>query len=77
MRDWLTENEVALPPMATEAAGEREPLKPNANPDGSDIPEGRAFNRRVEIVLEPCKVAAHRVSGAADGGVTHGDGSPR
>lgn len=32
-------------------------LKPNANPDGFDNPEGRALNRRVEIVLEPCQVA--------------------
>ncbi len=57
VRDWLKKNEAALPTMTTEAVGEREPLKPNANPDGSDNPEGRAYNRRVEIVLELCKVA--------------------
>lgn len=57
VRDWLKKNEAALPVMTTEAVGEREPLKPNANPDGSDNPEGRAFNRRVEIVLELCQVA--------------------
>jgi outer membrane protein OmpA-like peptidoglycan-associated protein len=29
--------------------GETEPVAPNENPDGSDNPEGRALNRRVEI----------------------------
>jgi outer membrane protein OmpA-like peptidoglycan-associated protein len=55
VRGWLQSNEASLPPMTTEAVGEREPLKPNSNPDGSDNPEGRAYNRRVEIVLELCK----------------------
>lgn len=31
--------------------GEAQPIAPNANPDGSDDPEGRALNRRVEIVV--------------------------
>lgn len=29
--------------------GEQEPVAPNANPDGSDNPNGRQMNRRVEI----------------------------
>jgi len=29
--------------------GEAKPIAPNSNPDGSDNPEGRAANRRVEI----------------------------
>jgi outer membrane protein OmpA-like peptidoglycan-associated protein len=29
--------------------GETQPVAPNENPDGSDNPEGRAINRRVEI----------------------------
>jgi outer membrane protein OmpA-like peptidoglycan-associated protein len=32
--------------------GERDPVAPNENPDGSDNPEGREQNRRVEIVVE-------------------------
>ena len=32
--------------------GEAQPIAPNANPDGSDDPEGRARNRRVEVVIE-------------------------
>jgi len=31
--------------------GEDEPVAPNENEDGSDNPEGRALNRRVEIVF--------------------------
>lgn len=31
--------------------GEAEPVAPNARPDGSDDPAGRARNRRVELVL--------------------------
>lgn len=31
--------------------GESKPLAPNENPDGSDNPEGRAKNRRTEIVV--------------------------
>jgi len=32
--------------------GSRFPIAPNEHPDGSDDPEGRARNRRVEIVIE-------------------------
>ena len=35
-----------------EAFGERLPLSPNINPDGSDNPEGRGRNRRAEIYLD-------------------------
>jgi outer membrane protein OmpA-like peptidoglycan-associated protein len=31
--------------------GESSPIAPNTNPDGSDNPDGRAANRRVEIVI--------------------------
>lgn len=33
--------------------GERDPVAPNARPDGSDDPDGRQRNRRVEIILAP------------------------
>lgn len=32
--------------------GERYPIAPNAHPDGTDNPTGRAQNRRVEVVIE-------------------------
>ena len=35
--------------IETTGKGESEPIAPNTNPDGSDSPEGRQKNRRVEI----------------------------
>ncbi|MBN8750065.1 Photosystem I P700 chlorophyll a apoprotein A2 [Xylophilus ampelinus] len=39
--------------IATEGLGKRRPMAPNQHADGSDDPEGRQRNRRVEIVIEP------------------------
>ncbi len=36
--------------MTTKSYGEERPVAPNTNPDGSDNPEGRAKNRRTEII---------------------------
>lgn len=55
VRDWLSKHMTSTAPMTVESAGEHEPVKPNELPDGKDNPEGRAFNRRVELVLELCK----------------------
>jgi outer membrane protein OmpA-like peptidoglycan-associated protein len=38
--------------IATEGLGKRRPAAPNQHADGSDDPEGRQRNRRVEIVIE-------------------------
>ncbi|MGE0827148.1 MAG: OmpA family protein [Candidatus Binatia bacterium] len=38
--------------IAVEGYGEARPVAPNANLNGSDNPQGRARNRRVEIVIE-------------------------
>lgn len=38
--------------LQAEGLGESQPVAPNEHPDGSDNPEGRQQNRRVEIVLE-------------------------
>ena len=35
--------------------GKDKPIAPNSKPDGSDNPEGRQKNRRVEIVIDTCK----------------------
>ncbi len=35
--------------MVARGYGESQPIAPNVNPDGSDNPEGRAKNRRVEL----------------------------
>ncbi len=43
-----------VPPLQVETVGfgKALPLSPNANPDGSDNPEGRSRNRRAEILLD-------------------------
>ncbi len=38
--------------LTAKGYGERYPVAPNASPDGSDNPGGRAKNRRVEVVIE-------------------------
>lgn len=38
--------------LATRGYGEKYPVAPNTNSDGSDNPAGRAKNRRVEVVIE-------------------------
>lgn len=49
---WLVEKtRVAPGSIVAKGLGETEPVAPNENPDGSDNPEGRRQNRRVEIVV--------------------------
>ena len=38
--------------LVTKGYGEKYPVAPNSNADGSDNPAGRAKNRRVEVVIE-------------------------
>jgi len=42
---------IAADQLQTEGRGASQPVAPNTNPDGSDNPEGRQRNRRVEIVI--------------------------
>ncbi|PYR56047.1 MAG: hypothetical protein DMF85_17785 [Acidobacteria bacterium] len=37
--------------MRTKGWGKAKPIAPNTKPDGSDDPDGRAKNRRVEVVV--------------------------
>jgi len=55
VRDWLAHRNIL--PASTEAVGfgKRAPVAPNTFEDGSDNPEGRQKNRRVEITVETCK----------------------
>jgi outer membrane protein OmpA-like peptidoglycan-associated protein len=49
---WLIRNAGYTPTMFhTEALGASHPVAPNTHPDGSDDPQGRQRNRRVEIVI--------------------------
>lgn len=53
VKQWLAQKEgVAPSTMTTRGFGMTKPVAPNSKPDGSDDPEGRQKNRRVEIVLE-------------------------
>ena len=52
VRQWLAEREgLGRVKMTTQGFGATKPVAPNTKPDGSDDPEGRQKNRRVEIVL--------------------------
>lgn len=48
----LTTSGVDQARVTTTGYGERYPVAPNTNPDGSDNSAGRAKNRRVEVVIE-------------------------
>jgi len=56
VEDWLTAHGF-LKASATsiQGYGKNKPLAPNTKPDGSDNPDGRQKNRRVEIVVDTCK----------------------
>lgn len=50
--DWLQQHAHVEPArLRLEGRGERQPVAANTRPDGSDDPDGRARNRRVDILL--------------------------
>lgn len=52
VKQWLAQKEgLGQVKMTTQGFGMTKPVAPNTKPDGSDDPEGRQKNRRVEIVL--------------------------
>ena len=52
VKQWLAQKEgLDGAKLAPQGFGARKPVAPNKKPDGSDDPEGRQKNRRVEIVL--------------------------
>lgn len=52
VKKWLVENgTVKSSRITTKGWGETKPVAPNQKPDGSDDPEGRQKNRRVELIL--------------------------
>jgi outer membrane protein OmpA-like peptidoglycan-associated protein len=49
---WLTTNAGIAPGrLQAKGYGESRPVAQNTNPDGSDNPEGRQKNRRVEVII--------------------------
>ena len=51
VRSWLGDLDVDAGRMTPEGRGEAQPVAPNQHPDGSDDPEGRQKNRRVEFII--------------------------
>jgi outer membrane protein OmpA-like peptidoglycan-associated protein len=52
VRQWLVQKEgLGQGNLTTQGFGASKPVAPNTKPDGSDDPEGRQKNRRVEIVV--------------------------
>lgn len=53
VKTWLVQNgKIPAARISTKGWGETKPVAPNSKPDGSDDPEGRQKNRRVEIVIK-------------------------
>lgn len=50
---YLEAHGIAKDRLTVIALGEDRPVAPNANLDGSDNPEGRAKNRRVDLTVSP------------------------
>lgn len=55
VKDWLVAHGAVAASTPTQGWGERKPVAPNTKADGSDDPQGRQKNRRVEVVLDLCK----------------------
>ena len=51
VKNWFAQHGVAANSMQTHGWGAAKPVAPNKHPDGSDDPEGRQKNRRVEITI--------------------------
>ncbi len=64
--DWIKTNSGRS--AAVEGKGERDPVAANTKPDGSDDPDGRQKNRRVEIVIKPTAVATDKATPPPDPG---------
>lgn len=48
---WLKKRKVAAKRMVAKGYGETKHIAPNENPDGSDNPDGRQMNRRIELTI--------------------------
>ncbi len=51
VKNYLIEQGIEAHRMVAKGYGEKQPIAPNQHPDGSDNPEGRAQNRRVEFKI--------------------------
>lgn len=53
VRQWLIGAGIPPSVITVEGLGKRQPIAPNAMPNGTDNPEGRQRNRRVELLARP------------------------
>lgn len=62
--DYLKEKEILPGRITIQANGELDPVALNKNPDGSDNPLGRSFNRRVELIFSgiPLEITLEKIS---------------
>ena len=51
VKQWFQAHGMSAMQFMTDGLGAAKPVAPNTKPDGSDDPEGRQKNRRVEIVI--------------------------
>jgi outer membrane protein OmpA-like peptidoglycan-associated protein len=54
VKEWLVSHKFIAESTPTKGYGKTRPVAPNTNPDGSDNPQGRQKNRRVEVVVDSC-----------------------
>jgi len=52
VKNWFSKHGVAANSMRTHGWAAAKPVAPNKEPDGSDDPDGRQKNRRVEITIK-------------------------
>ncbi|HNF03105.1 MAG TPA: OmpA family protein, partial [Ferruginibacter sp.] len=51
VREYILSKGIAAKRIISQGYGETKPVAPNANDDGTDNPEGRQLNRRVEFKI--------------------------
>ncbi len=54
VKSWLVSHQFVPASTTIKGYGKKKPIAPNTNSDGTDHPEGRQKNRRVEIVVDIC-----------------------
>jgi outer membrane protein OmpA-like peptidoglycan-associated protein len=52
VKNWFVAHGLSSMKFSTEGFGAKKPVAPNTKPDGSDDPDGRQKNRRVELVIK-------------------------
>lgn len=55
VKGWLVAHNYVSPSISTLGFGKTHPVNPNTYNDGTDFPQGRQKNRRVEIIVDTCQ----------------------